>query len=110
MRHVSHNPEIPAAADAQAARRLIEDFAALGPAEQAFAATQEGRAMLDALGGNAPYLAELACRESACLLASMAQGFEPTFTGVLTELQNLPPDAEPPGSPPPCAPPSAGQR
>jgi len=94
MRHVPHNPEIPEASDAQAARRLIEDFAALGPAEEAFAASPRGRTLLNCLGGNAPYLAELACREPACLMAILAQGPEKTFASVLVALQNIPPESE----------------
>ena len=40
----------PAAADAAAARRLAERFAALGPDEAALAGTSRGAAVLAALG------------------------------------------------------------
>jgi [glutamine synthetase] adenylyltransferase / [glutamine synthetase]-adenylyl-L-tyrosine phosphorylase len=92
MPDLPHKLHLPSAADPAAARHLAEDFAALGPAEQAFAAAPAGRAVLDALGGNAPYLAELACRESACLLAILAQGPEAVFSAVLKRLQNLEPE------------------
>jgi len=68
-----HNTPLPHAADPRAAQNLREDFAALGEAEHAFAHTPRGHAVLAALGGNAPYLADLARRESACLLAVMAE-------------------------------------
>ena len=46
--------------------------------------------MLDCLGGNAPYLAELACRESGCLLATLRDGPEKTFAATLDALHALP--------------------
>ncbi len=96
MKADPHNPPPPAlvfppAADLAAARRLREDFAALGALERAFAATAAGEALLACLGGNAPYLAELACRESACLLAILADGPTATLARLLAELQNLAP-------------------
>jgi [glutamine synthetase] adenylyltransferase / [glutamine synthetase]-adenylyl-L-tyrosine phosphorylase len=93
MHPMTHNPEFPRAADAQAARHLREDFAALGAAEQEFAESAAGQSLLDCLGGNAPYLAELACQEPACLLSTMADGPEKSFASVLGELQALSPDA-----------------
>jgi glutamate-ammonia-ligase adenylyltransferase len=56
----------PQPADPAAAGRLIERFGERGRAEARFAAGP-GRALLLALGGNSPYLAELALRESAAL-------------------------------------------
>ena len=90
MRDVSTTARFPLAADRPAADRLREAFAALGAAECAFAATDEGRAVLDALGGNAPYLAELAARESDCLLATLRDGPEKTFAAALDALHALP--------------------
>jgi glutamate-ammonia-ligase adenylyltransferase len=90
MRDVSTTTRFPLPADLPAADRLREAFAALGPAERAFAASCEGRAVLDCLGGNAPYLAELATRESACLLATLRDGPEKTFTAALDALHALP--------------------
>ena len=50
----------PAPFDAAAAGRLVERFAALGPGEARLAGDPAGGAMLRCLGGNSPYLAELA--------------------------------------------------
>ncbi len=87
-----HKPSFPKAADLSAAERLLEDFKALGAPEANFAATELGSALLAALGGNAPYLAELACRESATLLACMQTGPQAVISSVLSELDALPPD------------------
>ena len=90
MRDISTTTRFPLAADLPAAGRLREAFAALGAAERAFAGTEEGQAVLDCLGGNAPYLAELAARESACLLATLNDGPEKTFAAALDALRALP--------------------
>ncbi len=90
MRDVSTTPRFPRPADLPAAGHLREAFAALGAAEQAFAETEEGRAVLDCLGGNAPYLAELACHELGCLLATLRDGPEKTFAATLDALHALP--------------------
>ena len=57
----------PAPADAAAADRLLERFAALGRAEARLAAEPAGGAMLRCLGGNSPFLADLAVSEAAAL-------------------------------------------
>ncbi len=57
---------LPLAADAGAAERLTERFAEFGRTEARFAAGP-GAKLLQALGGNSPYLAELALREPATL-------------------------------------------
>ncbi len=61
----------PDAADPAAAGRLMERFAGLGAAEAQLAADKHASAMLRCLGGNSPYLADLALREAeaVCLLA-----------------------------------------
>jgi glutamate-ammonia-ligase adenylyltransferase len=92
MRKTPEATRFPQPADPQAARHLREDFAALGEAQAAFAHSAPGVAVLDALGGNAPYLAELALRESACLLAALAQGPEKCFAAALDDLHALAPD------------------
>lgn len=96
MQRQPHKPDdppvFPRAADVAAAARLIEDFAALGAAERKFAATAEGTALLTALGGNAPYLADLALRDSAALLACMASGVETHVALLLHRLGELPAD------------------
>jgi len=89
MHPVAHNPLLPRSADPGAAHRLRDDFAALGPAERRFAKTPQGEKLLDCLGGNAPYLAELACRESASLLSTMANGPDQNFAALLSELRDL---------------------
>jgi glutamate-ammonia-ligase adenylyltransferase len=81
----------PAPADPEAAARLREDFAAIGAPERNFAASASGAAVLNCLGGNAPYLAELACRESASLMATLAAGPEPTVAAILAELARIAP-------------------
>jgi glutamate-ammonia-ligase adenylyltransferase len=57
----------PPSADSDAADRLVERFAGLGSAEARLAKSGPGLAMLRALGGNSPYLADLALREPATL-------------------------------------------
>ena len=99
MQRHPHKPDMlaaapaafPRAADAAAAARLIGDFAALGAAERKFAHTAEGTALLTALGGNAPYLADLALRDSAALLACMVNGPEAHVALLLQNLRELPP-------------------
>ena len=70
-----HLPEHwPRPHDPGAAERLVERFSELGRAEARAAARPAVRAMLAALGGNSPYLADLAVRESAALRALIADG------------------------------------
>jgi glutamate-ammonia-ligase adenylyltransferase len=88
----SHKPVFPKAADAGAATRLRVDFSELGEAQFAFAATEEGAALLHALGGNAPYLAGLALRDSEALLACMAAGPDAHVAKLLEGVRALPPD------------------
>jgi glutamate-ammonia-ligase adenylyltransferase len=83
----------PAAADLAAAARLAERFAALGEREAGFAATDEGKALLGALGGNAPYLADLALAESGVLIAAVEEGPDVVFGRVLAELRGVSPKA-----------------
>jgi glutamate-ammonia-ligase adenylyltransferase len=92
MHSLPDKPEFPKPADQQAAARRLADFSGLGAAEQAFAATPEGAALLVALGGNAPYLAELACRDSGALLACMAAGPQAHVAALLDGLRALPPE------------------
>ncbi len=68
------------------------DFAALGTRESAFAATELGAALLASLGGNAPFLTELACREAGTLLACMETGPRAETQALLAALDALPPD------------------
>ena len=68
------SPNWPQPADPGAAQRLAERFAAIGAAEAALAETPEGAAMLAAIGGGSPFLADLAIREHACVLDIAARG------------------------------------
>ena len=62
----SYTPErLPRPFDPAAAALAREGFAERGAAERDFAETPAGRALLEALGGHSPYLADLAIRESA---------------------------------------------
>ncbi len=89
----NHIPALPAPADTAAAARLRADFAGLGKAERRLAEQPAGRAMLDCLGGNAPYLAELACREPECLLTIMAKGPDAAWRAALAALEAMAPNA-----------------
>ncbi|HQU02550.1 MAG TPA: glutamate-ammonia-ligase adenylyltransferase, partial [Acetobacteraceae bacterium] len=82
----------PSPADLTAALWLRTEFAALGAAEAAFAQSPEGAALLAALGGNAPYLAELAIAESATLLAAHTNPQE-IIKNILDDLRKTPLDA-----------------
>lgn len=89
MRPVLHNPSFPKTADPAAAERLCTNFAALGKREAAFAATPQGAAVLAALGGNAPYLADLACAEPETLISCLESG--PCPEAILATLDAVPP-------------------
>ncbi|MFC7689565.1 hypothetical protein ACFQY5_07980 [Paeniroseomonas aquatica] len=56
-------PTLPRAFDPEAAARLAERFAERDAACRAFAASADGAALLGALGGHSPYLADLAVRK-----------------------------------------------
>jgi glutamate-ammonia-ligase adenylyltransferase len=80
----------PRPADADAAARLIEAFSALGKAPAKFAATGEGRAVLAAFGGNAPYLADLALKEFSVLMAAVKHGPDVEFRRIIADLHKIP--------------------
>ncbi|MFC4165839.1 bifunctional [glutamine synthetase] adenylyltransferase/[glutamine synthetase]-adenylyl-L-tyrosine phosphorylase [Teichococcus aestuarii] len=84
---------LPAPHDRMAAQRLLEAFAERGAAERAYAATPAGTALLAALGGHSPYLAELAERESATLLRYAERGPDDAFALALDPLGRADPDA-----------------
>ncbi|HTC10192.1 MAG TPA: bifunctional [glutamine synthetase] adenylyltransferase/[glutamine synthetase]-adenylyl-L-tyrosine phosphorylase [Acetobacteraceae bacterium] len=60
--------------DATAAARLVERFAELGRVEARLVARPAVAAMLGALGGNSPFLADLAIREAASVRTLVAEG------------------------------------
>ncbi len=82
----------PRPADAAAAARLVEDFAALGKRAKTFATSAQGAALLAALGGNAPYLAELALRDSDALLDGIEAGPDAHISALLRGVRGLPPN------------------
>lgn len=82
----------PAPHDPPAAERLVERFAEQGRAQARASARPAVRAMLAALGGNSPYLADLAVRESAAVLALVAEGPDSVVAAALEEIRSLPAD------------------
>jgi glutamate-ammonia-ligase adenylyltransferase len=81
----------PQPADAAAAERLCDQFAALGPADSRFA--RDSATLLRCLGGNSPYLAELALREAAILRRLARDGPDATVAAVMARLARIPPAA-----------------
>ncbi|WP_419899927.1 bifunctional [glutamine synthetase] adenylyltransferase/[glutamine synthetase]-adenylyl-L-tyrosine phosphorylase [Roseomonas sp. USHLN139] len=84
---------LPTPFDRDAASRLIEAFGQRGAAERSFAESPAGGALLGALGGHSPYLAELAERESATLLRFAERGPDEAFALALDPLGRADPDA-----------------
>jgi glutamate-ammonia-ligase adenylyltransferase len=80
----------PRPAVPEAAERLLEAFAALGAAPARYVATAEGAALLGALGGNAPYLADLALVEPDCLISAATHGPDAGFDKIIGTLHRLP--------------------
>jgi [glutamine synthetase] adenylyltransferase / [glutamine synthetase]-adenylyl-L-tyrosine phosphorylase len=76
--------------DPGAAQRLIERFAELGRAEGRLAARPAVAALLAALGGNSPFLADLAVREAGALRALLAEGPDPVAQRALATIAALP--------------------
>ena len=81
----------PPPADPGARDRLLERFAALGRAEARFAARPDLRRLLAALGGNSPYLSDLALREPATLRLLVESGPEAALTAALAPLATTDP-------------------
>jgi [glutamine synthetase] adenylyltransferase / [glutamine synthetase]-adenylyl-L-tyrosine phosphorylase len=77
--------------DTGAAERLIERFTELGRTEARLAAQPEVAALLRALGGNSPYLGDLAVRESASLRAIASSGPDAVVAAALSELAAIVP-------------------
>ena len=76
--------------DGGAADRLIERFAERGGAEAALLRRRGVEPMLRALGGNSPYLSDLAVRESATLCRLVRAGPDAVASATLRELARLP--------------------
>lgn len=83
----------PAAYDEAAAERLVKDFRALGQVEADLTDVPHFLSMLRSLGGNSPYLSQLAIHEPATLLGLMAQGPDAVTADVLRGLEKIPPPA-----------------
>jgi [glutamine synthetase] adenylyltransferase / [glutamine synthetase]-adenylyl-L-tyrosine phosphorylase len=81
----------PCPFDAGAAERLAERFVELGRAEARLAARPPVAALLRALGGNSPYLADLAVREAASLRALVATGPDALVATAMAELAAITP-------------------
>jgi glutamate-ammonia-ligase adenylyltransferase len=92
MKPGDSRPRWPKPADQAAAGRLLDAFAALGETEARFAASAGGKDVLAALGGNAPYLADLALAEHATLLSALRDGPDAGFLGIINVLQTIPPE------------------
>src|SRR5579871_684137 len=83
----------PAPYDAGAAERLLERFAEVGRAEARLAGRPAVAAMLRALGGNSPFLADLAVRETAALRVLIANGPDAVVATAMRELAAISPAA-----------------
>jgi glutamate-ammonia-ligase adenylyltransferase len=81
----------PLPADAAAAGRLVERFAELGRSEAKLARDPAVRAMLMAIGGNAPFLADLAIRDAALLRTALRDGPDAVVAGLMAGLAAIPP-------------------
>ena len=79
--------------DRHAADRLVEQFAARGPGEAGLAGRPEITAMLAALGGNSPFLTDLALREADTLVAFIEQGPAPVVRRAIEDAARAPPTA-----------------
>ena len=84
----------PAPADPGAADRLLERFGDLGASEAGLLTKPGFAAMLAALGGNSPYLADLAVREAAILRLIWRNGPQPVVTAALQGVARLPAAAD----------------
>jgi glutamate-ammonia-ligase adenylyltransferase len=80
----------PLPADPDAAERLCERFAELGRAEARFA-RGPGAALLRGLGGNSPYLGELALREATALRQFSRNGPGVVVAAAMAGIAALPP-------------------
>ena len=79
--------------DEAAAERLVSAFDARGTAERAYANSADGRALLLALGGHSPHLADLALREAETLLRVGERGADAAFATALEPIARVAPDA-----------------
>ena len=83
----------PAPHDEEAAARLLDRFANLGRAEARLAARPSARAMLRCIGGNSPYLSDLALREPAAVTRFLSGGPDPVVDAAMEALASVRPGA-----------------
>ena len=84
-------PHWPPPFDTGAADRLIERFAELGRTEARLAARPTLAAMLRSIGGNSPFLSDLAVREAATIRAIVANGPDAVAQATFKELVEITP-------------------
>jgi glutamate-ammonia-ligase adenylyltransferase len=83
----------PAPFDAEAASRLLERFAALGRSEARFAARPAASDMLRCLGGDSPFLSDLALREAPTLTRFVTEGPDAAVRTTMAALAQVKPSA-----------------
>ena len=94
MAQTAFTPDrLPRPFDREAADRLLQSFTEGDAAARAVVALPGGPALLAALGGHSPYLAELALREPAALLRLAERGPDEAFDLALTPLRHADPGA-----------------
>jgi glutamate-ammonia-ligase adenylyltransferase len=84
-------PHWPDPYDTGAAERLIERFSELGRAEARLVERPAVAAMLRSLGGNSPFLADLAIRESHSVRAIISSGPDTVVRALFKELAGVSP-------------------
>ena len=80
----------PSPADSAAADRLLERFAAIGAAEARLVRQPQVAAMLRALGGNSPFLSDLAVREAATVRRIFTAGPDGVVAAALGKVARSP--------------------
>ncbi len=83
----------PCPYDAGAAKRLVERCSELGRVEARLAARPAVAALLRSLGGNSPFLADLAVREVASLRALVSSGPDSVVNAAMAELAAVAPSS-----------------
>ncbi len=84
----------PAPYDTTAADHLAERILALGPAGAQLLADAASRTMIRSLGGNSPYLADLAILESDVVSRLVSEGPDAVAAAALARLGDIPPQAQ----------------
>jgi [glutamine synthetase] adenylyltransferase / [glutamine synthetase]-adenylyl-L-tyrosine phosphorylase len=87
-------PHWPDPFDPDAAERLVERFQAIGEREAQVASGPDVQSLLRCLGGNSPYLGELALREPGAILRLVMDGPQAAFADSLLGLSQVSPAAK----------------